>query len=84
LIETLQIQFNSHLGFVPDCSDILVHLTTWVAVIGVFVVLEKRVIAAVRAAKALVSELRLFKKADIVARLRKWDPSLSSPVFPTD
>ncbi len=51
-----------HLGSVPDSNSILAGITVATAVVGLFTLLVRRVTAAIRAGRALASEIGLFKK----------------------
>ena len=53
-----------HFGLVPDGNTILAQLGTAIAVVGLFVVFEKRITAAIRAGKKLAVELGFFKKLE--------------------
>jgi len=46
----------------PDGHSLISHLTMAIVVLGLFVVFEKRGIAAIRAGRAIVAELGFFKK----------------------
>jgi len=46
-----------------DAHSLLSDLTLAIAVLGLFIVLEKRVIAAIRARRTVLAELGFFKKA---------------------
>ena len=54
-------------GLVPDSNTILAHLGTAIAVVGLFVVFEKRIPMAIRAGKELAVELGFFKKPEDIS-----------------
>jgi hypothetical protein len=57
---------------VLDGHSIVSDLTAAIAVLALFVVFEKRVMAAIRAGKAVLAELGLFKKARCELLTTNW------------